>query len=201
MGKIVHLVSEIILEMADNFPMEPDKRFINRSVNPRIMTGVTMGLGASSFTFSDRFYRGKSVLALQAGITSKIRLTKNFLLHTALNYEMTGGNTENGRINQHSCSPHLSLGLSSRASDLSIPVFFCFAGGYYRYNFASTGRGSDYSDLYSTSDYGINFGAGKRNLKTELSLTIKYGLKDIARYNTNGRIFTRGADISYVRYF
>ena len=203
MEKIVNLMSEIVFEMANTDKDEPDIRFISHSVNPKVMTGVLLGAGTSLFSYKDLFYKAKPVLAFQAGITSRMRLSRSFFLQSSIYYEMTGSNTENERIYFHSFSPQLDLVLSTPARDMSEQVFFGFAGGYYSYSFAATGKGktSDFTEVYSQGDYGINFGAGLRYMKTEIRICLKYGLKNIDLTGNYSGISTRGATVSYIRYF
>ena len=203
MEKIVNLMSEIVFEMANADKDEPDARFISHSVNPKVMTGVLLGAGTSLFSYKDLFYKAKPVLAFQAGITSSMRLSRSFFLQSSIYYEMTGSNTKNERIYFHSFSPQLDLILSTPAEDMSKPVFFGFAGGYYSYSFAATGKGktSDFTEVYSQGDYGINFGVGLRYLKTEIRICLKYGLKNIDLTGNYSGILNRGTTFSYTRYF
>jgi aminopeptidase YwaD len=203
MGKVVKLLSEIVYEMANMDRIDPEKRFIRRSINPIIMTGWMLSAGNNHDLYKSTFYNSKPAFSVQTGITVQFRLTGHITLQPSLLYEMTGSRTENGIMQIHSVAPHLDLLISTLGKDMSKPVLSAILGSYWSHNLAATGKGApdDFKELYSSQDFGIKTGIGLRYIKTQVNYYYKFGLNKINLGNDMGDIYNRGSYLSVIRYF
>ena len=200
MAKVVTLLSDIVTDMGNMDTIEGNEHFIKKSVDPLVLTGLTFGAGTNHLTYKGIFYSAKPVIAIETGITSQIKLASHLYFQPALFYEMTGSNTEDGKIRMHSVSPRFDFLISTPADDLSKPIIFALLGGFLRYNFAVTGKGSPMSQLYSDKDAGIELGAGERYMKLQMSLVFKYGLKNISTL-MNSESYNRGLSFQITKFF
>ncbi len=203
MSKIVSLISSITSELANMETIEPNKRFIARSVNPKFMTGLTFEAGNNTQFYKSMFYDAKPALSVAAGISSKLKISRMLSFQPSLVYEMTGGNTETGYLQMHSVSPQADILITTPQNDYSRPIAFIIAGGYYRHNFNATGKGSpaDFSSTYVTNEKGLRVGFGFQYLKLQMGYLYKFGLDKINRDETNGKIYNRGSYVSITRFF
>ena len=203
MSQVVKLISSISSELAVMETIDANHRFINRSVNPRLVAGWTVSAGTNRHIYNSKFYNSKSVIAFETGITAQLKISKTFALQPALTYEMTGSNADAGKFQMHSFSPQIDLLLTTPSYDLSRPTGFISIGGFYRHNFKATRSGSsfDFSSQYATDENGLKLGAGLYYMKIQLSYNYKYGLSKINRDDTDGSIYNRGSYMSFVKFF
>jgi aminopeptidase YwaD len=203
MGRIVKLISAIVSDMANLDTIEANSRFIKHAVSPSVLTGLTFGAGSSYHYYSGSPFNGKPVFAMETGITAQIKLSEHFLIQPTLAYEMTGSDTETGIIRTHSISPQLDLLISTPSMNQRKPVLFAIAGGYYRYNFAFSGKGvsSQTSEMYSPDDFGIKAGAGIGYMKYQVSFVGRFGLINASKESSGQEIFNREICMNFTYYF
>lgn len=203
LGKITGFITEMVSGLANRESIEANHRFISHSVNPGFSLGLSLGAGNTHFYYHDNFYEGKPVLAFEAGINSQARISRRFRLQPAVKWELYGSHTEGGTLRMQSIDPQLDLLWVLNSSSSSFASVFIFGGVYYRFNFAATEdwKSIDLESKYLNQEPGIEFGAGTQFMKKQMSLSYKYGLKNINASATGGDILSRGLVFSWTWFF
>ncbi len=203
MAKITDFIVGCISEIASQERLVANMSVINRSVNPRLLAGISFNYGLSNHNYPDDFYRAKSVFAFKTGMVSQLKITKTFAIQPGVTYSLYGSDSESGKFHMHSVMPQLDLVLMKARQQNYAPNLMLSAGGYYRYNFAASRNWKplDFNGQYAKDDAGIRLGIGYQFMKTQILFLKEYGMTDISTAPDGTSIRNRGSYCSVTLFF
>ncbi len=202
MSSVAGFVTTLVTDLANEEQVKANERFIRSSVNPRIMLGVQLNIGGSGFHYPDEYFNSKSVLAVDAGLVAKLKLSDNFFLQPGVTYGLTGSKVEEGKLRMQSITPALDLLISTRAEDIASPSAFLSLGGYYRNYLSATMDGSsyDFKNDYYSKEKGLRFGFGVHVNKIQIVYQFELGKDKINKTDLNGKVLTGHYCLSLIKF-
>lgn len=200
MAEICGLIYRFTIEASGTSALEPVKSLdqeAEKSDTAIFSSGFRLNSGSSYHVYRDEFYRGKSVIAIETGLYSQLRLAKHWRLQPEVLYELKGSKHPGGNLRMHAITVPMNVLLTTGDPVGFQPMGFLLVGGYYSYNFAGTINGEriDFDNIHEMNEYGISFGVGFQFRKTQVGFYSKYGLNDITQ--TTGDVMTRTSYFSF----
>ncbi|MFT3754112.1 MAG: M28 family peptidase [Paludibacter sp.] len=205
MAKIVQLVSEMSMQLANESSIEASPVFAKTSggeSTPVFKIGICMNYGSGYHYYKDMYYNGKSIFEFQTGLTLQLKLSKHMCLQPNLSYETFGSGTGFGTMRVHSLTPAMEILFTTKNTPQK-PLAFLGVGGYYRYNFAASAKSPafDFKNSYTETETGLKIGIGFQYDKLQIGIFKKYGLTAINKDFTNGAVYNRSTCFSITKYF
>lgn len=204
MSAIDGYMTALVSDMANMEEIESNSRFIRRAIDPRFLIGYRLNIGFSSYNYDKAFFNTKSIFAFEAGIISKLKLTRGISLQPEISYNTSGARTMDGNLRMHSVIPALDLLLTTPAADASSPSSFLSIGGYYKHNFAASMGGSsfDFNEKYNVNEKGLRLGFGVLVNRFEIQYLYEYGFDRVNKIADDGDYYhSKGFYLSVVKFF
>lgn len=136
MAKITQFLAGLVSEMADSKDLEPAENF-NAKVaiyGRPLRFGAQIGLGSSHHQHVNESFRANSVFAIEAGLYSRLRITRSIEFTLATLYDINGSKTPNFEDNhrRHSISIPAIIRVNTISSDDGLARAFIGGGAYFR---------------------------------------------------------------------
>ncbi len=182
MAKVSDFISSATLYLStvpaisDMPALEEDADLVARTKTFR--PGVRVNMGTGYHNFKDEAYRGKTILAFEAGLFGNIQLNRFLMVQPEVLYETKGSQSWDGDYRTHSVTTPLSLLLAT--PDESFVRAYIQVGGYYSYHFGGK-MGNvtmDYDNTYAPHEMGLTYGIGMEAMNVQLGLYYQTGLTD-----------------------
>jgi len=172
----LHLSSEPVLSELP--PLEEGQVTAKTQV---FRPGIRFSMGDSHHIYLDEPIRGKSILALEAGVFANIRLARFLMLQPELLYETKGSQFWSGNMRTHAITTPLNLLLAT--PDEGFVRFYLMAGGYYSYHIGGkTGDISlDFDNEFNKHEFGISYGFGMEAMNVQVGLYFQRGLSNLVQ--------------------
>lgn len=213
MSRIADLVSDYCIVLSNEDSLMASNAFATTKdeandakskTNKSIFSiGYDLGAGSNYHFYKNAFFNAKPVFAFEGGLSSQLKITKNFILQTEINYEYLGSESVFGTMRTHSIVPAMDLVFTTDNKRKDGTFFFLSAGGFYRYNFAGSTDVKNMSvfSAYNHDEFGVKYGVGFQLKKFQINFHSKLGLTPIDKSLPNSGVFNRGKYISIVRFF
>lgn len=162
----------------------------------KLAWGLRFNTGFNNHTYSNTFFKSKSVLAVQTGIFAKFRLNEYFEIQPEILYSMGGGQSNNGIVNTHALSIPVYLLIGS--SDLMQGRVYAICGGKYNYNISGSigSEAIQFSNDYNRHAWDLSFGFGFEIVNVQMGLVINNGLSNVGINNNFGKTYENGLSFS-----
>ena len=171
----VHLST--IPTISDLPALDEDADLVARTKKFRPGARVNMGTGYHNLT--DQYYRGKTIVAFEAGVFGNIQLTRLLMIQPELLYETKGSQTWEGNFRTHSLTTPVNLILAT--PDKGFVRAYVQVGGYYSYHFGGKlgDESLDYDFTYNPHEMGLTYGIGIEAMNVQLGLYYQTGLTNL----------------------
>jgi len=158
--------------------------------------GILAGLGPAQHNYREEFYKGKSILAAEAGVFLQIRLASTVSIQPEILYETSGSSHPDGKFRTHSVTVPLNLVIST-PEQMGFSSYFQ-VGGYYSYHFEGKvgGEKIDFQDIYDNQEWGIAYGFGFNIMNVKWGVNFRNGLSGIMQDQDAGKILPENVFIS-----
>lgn len=144
--------------------------------------GVKGGLNLTSFA-GGNYYDAKSLVGFQVGGFAEIKIIERLAIQPEVLFSTQGAKLDGGSFGDS----------DAKLNYINVPVLAKFyitkqftveAGPQIGFLVSAKNDGEDAKDLYKSTDFGFNFGAGY-NFTDNLSVGLRYtvGLSNVADYN------------------
>ncbi len=185
MAKVADFISSTTLHLStvptiSNLPaLDEDADLVART--KKFRPGARINMGTSYHNFADEAYRGKTIVAFEAGVFGNIQLTRLLMIQPEVLYETKGGQSWNGNIRTHSLTTPVNLLLAT--SDESFVRAYVQVGGYYSYHFGGNqgDESLDFENLYNRHEMGLTYGIGMEAMNVQLGLYYQTGLTNLVQ--------------------
>lgn len=185
MEKIVRFLTVGISQLANQPTIAfakgiSEKRIKEGGKKPIVKLGAVMYFGSGSHRYIDQFYRSERTFNSTIGLTSSIRLTRNFRIATDVLLDYNGGARPQGNLRRLSTTIPLSIefGPSDITGEMIRP--YVKLGGFYRFNNLAW-QGVDemnFENGFEQYEYGINTEVGLQINRFEIRYTFRRSLSD-----------------------
>ncbi|WP_114752491.1 M20/M25/M40 family metallo-hydrolase [Pleomorphovibrio marinus] len=202
MAKISSFMTGLILEMANSSTMKPSRIFDAKSAKygKPFRFGAQIGIGASRNINRTDSYREFGVLAVEAGIYSRVRISPTFEVTVSTLYDLNGSLVEGERFRRHSITVPALVRVTPFYSKDGLFRIFTGVGPYFRQHLrqrlsegAQQGLGS--SVELPDQEWGLSLQLGFQVFMFTLSTEWRSGLTEPLRlpgateiYNRNFRL-------------
>ncbi len=183
MAKVADFVSSATLylstvpSISDLPALDEDAGLVART--KKFRSGVRVNMGTGYHNFKDEAYRGKTIVAFEAGVFGNIQLTRLLMIQPELLYETKGSQSLEGNIRTSSITTPLNLLLAT--PDEGFVRAYVQVGGYYSYHFGGSQGGAslDYEETYNRNELGLTYGIGMEAMNVQLGLYYQSGLTNL----------------------
>lgn len=183
MAKVTNFISSTTLQLSkastiSNLPaLDEGADLVARTKTFR--PGVRVNMGTGYHNFKNEAYRGKTIVAFEAGAFGNIQLSRFLMIQPEVLYETKGSQSWDGDYRTHSVTAPLNLLLAT--PEEGFVRAYVQVGGYYSYHFGGK-MGSvpmDYENTYERHEMGLSYGIGMEAMNVQLGLYYQTGLTDL----------------------
>lgn len=175
----VHLST--VPSISDMPALEEDADLVARTKTFR--PGVRVNMGTGYYNFKDEAFRGKSIVAFEAGLFGNIQLNRFLMIQPEVLYETNGSQSNGGNMRSHAVTTPVSL-LMATPDDGFVRAYVQL-GGYYSYHFGGKQEDEplDYDNTYMRNEMGLTYGIGMEAMNVQLGLYYQTGLTNLLQDN------------------
>lgn len=187
MVTITSFMADVVVDLSNQKELKPNSLFVARTVGKWYIPvfGLRLGAGNSNHVYTNEFYDGKQIFAVQAGLFMQVKLSQRFSLQPEVFYRTAGSDHASGVLRTHEVTTpvNLRMNLISHAESMTTPDVFVLLGPYYSYKFYGKAGGNelDFKNQFYQEEKGIQYGIGIEMSGFQMVSTVHHSLTSIER--------------------
>jgi aminopeptidase YwaD len=195
MTKVVEYMAKVVADLSSQPVLEPISSMKSSSmgeekvISKRLQGGVILNLGNGRHMYRDEFFDAKHAFSYEAGLRVNYKLSRVTHLNLEALYGQNTSRSAAGTFKRESITVPLNFEFGNPTYSGKKERFFFFGGPYFRYNLSGKDGGVDldFEDIYSETEWGLNFGFGFNINKLRFAFTHRSALESIFQEGNNVR--------------